>query len=256
MSRGMQGSGGLPGLTNLQAELIEKVIKNLDAWSCLSFRCTSRTNLKLVDRFSENELKRLDHVEIYSVSVYKVKDIDFYDWRMNDRGEISASEELFYVRVFGLTRLEFLNPVWRRATVEIGITESRYPEISAKIENCGYEFEARACIFERRICLIKRTWMLEDEFHREDGPAYEKFWVNRNRFAGNIEQRKWMFRGQYHRVNGPAHQEFFEDGAFRLQKWFRIIDGVSKLYRNNKEGPCEEIYSSPLHAGMRVFGDE
>jgi len=75
-------------------------------------------------------------------------------------------------------------------------------EYRVKVDNCGNKY-----------------WYLNDERHREDGPAIE--WANGN--------KEWFLNGKLHRENGPACE--YADGS---KYWF--LNGK----RHRGDGPAVE----------------
>lgn len=82
------------------------------------------------------------------------------------------------------------------------------------------------------------SWILNDLYHREDGPAYSLY-----HFNGLIDEEKWYIRGMHHREDGPAWIERDEDGSLRAEYWY--IDGVEfRLY-----GPSGRAWEN----GVKVY---
>ena len=67
-----------------------------------------------------------------------------------------------------------------------------------------------------------KCWLLNDQLHREDGPAVE--YANGN--------KSWLLHGQYHRVGGPAIE--YVDGS---KKW--LLHGQ----RHRIDGPAVEWFN-------------
>ncbi len=72
-----------------------------------------------------------------------------------------------------------------------------------------------------------------NQFHREDGPAYETYYSN-----GELQHSVWFLHGQIHREDGPSIEVFREDGTCQVRRWH--INGK----RHREDGPACE-YLSP-----------
>lgn len=71
---------------------------------------------------------------------------------------------------------------------------------------------------------INLVWMIDNNQHREDGPAILTKHTN-----GNINSIKWMRNGVIHRDDGPAILRFGYNGLITpVEYWF--INGVDKSY--------------------------
>ena len=65
------------------------------------------------------------------------------------------------------------------------------------------------------------TWV-----HREDGPSYQQWYENGQKW---IEE--WVLNDKYHRVNEPSYQSWYENGQKKSERWY--LNG--KLHR--EDGP-------------------
>ena len=72
-----------------------------------------------------------------------------------------------------------------------------------------------------------------NQFHREDGPAYETYYSN-----GELQHSVWFLHGQIHREDGPAYEGFDLNGILIHREWW--IEG--NLHREN--GPAQESFIS------------
>ena len=53
-------------------------------------------------------------------------------------------------------------------------------------------------------------WYLNDQQHREDGPAWIEYWPN-----GRVKVETWYLNDQRHREDGPAWIEYDKSGRGR-----------------------------------------
>ena len=75
-----------------------------------------------------------------------------------------------------------------------------------------------------------KFWLLNNEYHRVDGPAIE--------YANGAKE--WFLNGQYHRVNGPAieyangYKEWWFKGhkRFASQTWQKELDKFKPTCNN------------------------
>jgi hypothetical protein len=73
-----------------------------------------------------------------------------------------------------------------------------------------------------------KSWYLNGERHREDGPAYEA-----------VDGTKWWYlNGERHREDGPAYE---------------AVDGTKKWYLNGEEITASPINTHGLKVGDLVF---
>lgn len=56
---------------------------------------------------------------------------------------------------------------------------------------------------------------MDNKYHRENGPAYESFYVN-----GNCECKSYYINGKFHRTDGPAYQAFYEDESIKYIEFY------------------------------------
>jgi antitoxin component YwqK of YwqJK toxin-antitoxin module len=64
--------------------------------------------------------------------------------------------------------------------------------------------------------LCNEVYYKDGEYHREDGPAYIRYYEN-----GNIEFETWYRGGNHHRLDGPALMEYYEDGSLKEESWYK-----------------------------------
>jgi len=53
------------------------------------------------------------------------------------------------------------------------------------------------------------------KYHREDGPAYQKWYKN-----GQKRLESWYLNDKRHRENGPAYQSWYGNGQKESEYWF------------------------------------
>ncbi len=58
-------------------------------------------------------------------------------------------------------------------------------------------------------------YVFNKELHREDGPAYERYYAN-----GNINHRGWYINGKLHREDGPAYETYCANGNINNRYWY------------------------------------
>ena len=63
-------------------------------------------------------------------------------------------------------------------------------------------------------------YKLYNLFHREDGPAYQRWYKN-----GKQATELYIINGIYHREDGPAIQKWFENGKIEHEEYY--IKGYS-----------------------------
>ena len=63
------------------------------------------------------------------------------------------------------------------------------------------------------------TYIFNGKQHREDGPAYERYYKN-----GTIACREWYINGKMHREDGPADEQYYVNGTIWYQIWY--INGI------------------------------
>jgi len=51
--------------------------------------------------------------------------------------------------------------------------------------------------------------------HREDGPAYIRYYRD-----GNIQYEKWYINGVLHREDGPAIIDYYKNGSIKFEQWY------------------------------------
>ena len=51
--------------------------------------------------------------------------------------------------------------------------------------------------------------------HREDGPAYQRFYNN-----GQLEYEEYYLNGIAHRLDGPAFQTFYDNGQLSYEEYW------------------------------------
>lgn len=59
-------------------------------------------------------------------------------------------------------------------------------------------------------------WCLNGLLHREDGPAYLRYWGN-----GSVRYEMWYLDGRVHRRNGPARTDYRKNGMVKSEEWLR-----------------------------------
>ena len=59
------------------------------------------------------------------------------------------------------------------------------------------------------------TWYLGNKRHREDGPAFIRYYAN-----GSVEEKAWYLDDTLHREDGPAWIEYREDGSVEWEGWW------------------------------------
>jgi hypothetical protein len=75
-------------------------------------------------------------------------------------------------------------------------------------------------------------WYVDDKYHREDGPAYQK-WRD-----GVSVGETWYLHGKQHRIGAPAHTSWYGLGhQLYLQAWIQY----SEMHRD--DGPALQEWS-------------
>jgi len=62
------------------------------------------------------------------------------------------------------------------------------------------------------------VYHLDDDdmfWHREDGPAFEKFFLN-----GKLARQDWWFNNKKHKTDGPATIIYSKSEADRIERWY------------------------------------
>lgn len=63
---------------------------------------------------------------------------------------------------------------------------------------------------------IRKEWRNDaGELHREDGPAYIKYYDD-----GSIFYKQFFINGYYHRLDGPAVTRYFLDGSIEYERYW------------------------------------
>lgn len=70
---------------------------------------------------------------------------------------------------------------------------------------------------ENETHFIKNSKYYKD-FHREDGPAFTRWWKN-----GNLHTEDYYVDGVCHRTDGAAMNRYYESGKIRIQEY--VVDG-------------------------------
>jgi len=84
-------------------------------------------------------------------------------------------------------------------------------------------------------------WSLNGKYHREDGPAYQKWYKN-----GQKRYEEWSLNNKYHREDGPAYQTWFENG----QKWYEL------WYLNDKPHSREDWVDQLKKIGSHHYEEQ
>ena len=58
-------------------------------------------------------------------------------------------------------------------------------------------------------------WCLNNEYHRNDGPAFVHYRKN-----GNVKREDWFLNDERHRTDGPAIVSYRNDGNVEREDWF------------------------------------
>ena len=77
-------------------------------------------------------------------------------------------------------------------------------------------------------------WYLNGKYHREDGPAYKKWFYN-----SNIRIELWFKYGKRHRENGPAFIIYNQDGSVKESTYF--INGIQLSLKDIRKIKLEKI---------------
>lgn len=64
--------------------------------------------------------------------------------------------------------------------------------------------------------IFVKSWIVNGQFHRADGPAYMVVKTNRRKSILEI----WYKFGKIHNSNGPAYQEWTNNGKIKVRKWY------------------------------------
>lgn len=92
-----------------------------------------------------------------------------------------------------------------------------------------YSYEDKIVYFKGYRSLFSQ-WMLNNRFHREDGPAVKYI----KKGDDICEDESWYHNGEYHRKDGPARifegtKEWWVDGSLHRE------DGPARVTLNGKE---------------------
>ena len=68
------------------------------------------------------------------------------------------------------------------------------------------------------------AWWLNDNLHREDGPAYTQYWQD-----GSVELESWWLNGKRHREDGPAWIQYRQDGSVEEEQWWLEDEKVADV---------------------------
>ena len=102
------------------------------------------------------------------------------------------------VRAGGLYPLSVAGSIPARSKSYIAIMKSEC--IKKYYDNGNVEYE---------------RWLLNGNYHREDGPAYISYYEN-----GNVESESWLLNDKRHREDGPAYVGYYENGNVESEYWF------------------------------------
>ena len=89
------------------------------------------------------------------------------------------------------------------------------------------------------------SYRLNDERHREDGPAYISY-----RRDGSLRCKHYELEGELHREDGPAWIKYYDDGRIYEEYWLNGEEYTKekyKLYLLNKE--ADECIQELLEGG-------
>src|SRR6056297_1262720 len=89
-------------------------------------------------------------------------------------------------------------------------------------------------------------YYLNEQWHREDGPAFQKWYEN-----GQKQYEYYYLNGEYHRENGPAFQWWYENGQKEYEYYY--LNG--KRHREN--GPaCQGWYENGQNESYYLNGEK
>jgi len=79
-------------------------------------------------------------------------------------------------------------------------------------------------------------------WHREDGPAFTKYYKN-----GNIEHEVYYVKDKKHRIDGPAYIEYYDNGKVSYEEyWYNNkkhrLDGPSDIGYDTYGNITNEVY--------------
>jgi antitoxin component YwqK of YwqJK toxin-antitoxin module len=83
---------------------------------------------------------------------------------------------------------------------------------------------------------IKRYegWFLNNNYHREDGPAFQSWFSN-----GNKSYEGWYLNGILHRENAPAFIYYNQDGTIKESRWY--LNGKNLSLKDIRKLKLERI---------------
>ena len=110
-----------------------------------------------------------------------------------------------------------LFPLWKTACKWLRVFRNITPQEEVRLEK---EFHVH--ILRRGIYAVIEEWLIDDMYHRTDGPA--EIFYSKN---GNVECQSWYVYNKLHRVDGPARIYYHDNGIAWFHQWW--IDG-----KNNK----------------------
>jgi antitoxin component YwqK of YwqJK toxin-antitoxin module len=101
-----------------------------------------------------------------------------------------------------------------------------------------------------------KSYFLNDKYHREDGPAY----ISYNEW-GDLEEKKYYINGELHREDGPAEIYYDYDGNIKYESYWLngkrhredgpAIKDVKREYYHDGDKICEYSYEEYWVSGVK-----